>query len=233
LRGFKAVSVALLLVMLLLAEFLFFSYFPLSITYAVSRDNPWGVFTAYLVFDGWANIIVVAFSCLMTLISTSLFWPQSRFLLPSSLLVLTNLTGILAGLVWLLSPYSATVIVVIGPHGTNTYAKAGLGMSGAAFGALGFSVTLSILALVFQGRNRPWNMTGMRASLWRFGMTGFGLLTFLGVILAVPAFLPNEAELVHSVGLLTGLVSALFVGRRTLGIEKDQLLVSSGPETLN
>ena len=218
-RPFEEVSVSLLPIVLLLTEFLFFSCFPLSNAYAVSRGNPWGVFTAYLVFDGWANVIAIGFACLMTLISTSLSWPQSKFLLPSLLLVLTNATGIFASLVWLVSSYSATVIVVVAPNRTNIYAKAGLGMSGAAFGALGFSVTLSLLALVFQARNRPCNTTGARALLWRFGMTGFGLLTLLGVILSVPAFFPNEAELVHVVGLLTGVVGALSAGWSARGIE--------------
>jgi hypothetical protein len=50
-------------------------------------------------------------------------------------------------------------------------------------------------------------------------MTGFGLLTLLGVILSVPAFFPNEAELVHVVGLLTGVVGALSAGWSARGIE--------------
>jgi hypothetical protein len=212
--------------MLLLAEFLFFSHFPLSDAYAVSRSNPWGVFTAYLVFDSWTNVIVIAFACFMTLISAWLSWPQSKFLLLGLLLVLTNATGILASLIWLVSPYSATVIQVIGPNETNTYEYAACGMSGAAFGALGFSVILSIFAMVSQTRNRPSNMAGMRSFLWRLGMTGFGFLTLLGAISAVSAFSPGGAEFVHVVALLIGLVGALVVSWRTLDFRKNRQTVS-------
>jgi len=213
LKRIIAISISILVIVLVLTEFLVFSYFPLSNAYAVSRSNPWGVFTAFLVFDGWVNVITVGFACCMTLVSTALLWPWSRFLLPSLLLVLTNAAGMFSSLVWLASPYSASVIEVVGPNQIYIYKHSGEGMSGAAYGALGVAFILSLLALVFQTRSRPWELTGTRLFGWRLGMIGFGLLILLEATIAISAFSPSGSGLVHTVALFTGLLRALGVCR--------------------
>ena len=119
-------------VWVLVAEFVILSVFPLSDSYADIKSNPMGILTSYLIFDGWGNIFILVLSTLTFLLAIAFVGAYWRGRLAVTYLVATNLSGVIAGLVYYESVYSF---------------QTGGGMSAATFGALASSLGLGVVAL--------------------------------------------------------------------------------------
>jgi hypothetical protein len=143
--------------LVLLVEFLGLSFYPLlpytgpnvhlavftvtlenSSRWIITRDNPAGQLTAFLVFDGWTNVENLLLALLTVVASLAWLPLAGRKYLSWSFLAATNLAGLA----------SPSMVYLFPPSNFGSW-----GMSAATFGALGFAVVCSGFILRFAFAN--------------------------------------------------------------------------------
>jgi hypothetical protein len=178
-------------VWVLIAEFVILSVFPLPDSYADIKSNPTGIMTSYLIFDGWGNIFTLAWSTLTFLLAVAFVGTYWRGRLAVTYLVATNLSGVIAGLVYYESVYSF---------------QTGGGMSAATFGALALSLGLGVVALAN-------SYSVFHKDVYLQNIRFYALLVFLifGVYLISDAFTGFVGKpgslLIHESGILVGFLA--------------------------
>lgn len=209
-RTVTVTMLALLVVALVLIEYLSLSFYPLPYTYGVSRDHPLGLFTASLVFDGWGNLSFLTLATLLMLVSVPLLPNRRRLLLSTSFLIVVNIAGPIANLVYLASPDSAISVRFVGFREVLVEPVA-LGMSISAYAALAFSIVIGVL-VIFRGFPRNSEQgRGKRLVFWRLGISLSVLLVLVSASQVVTAFLPSQVTTYHVIGFLVGLAGALIL----------------------
>ncbi len=122
-------------------EFLFLSIFRLPVQFGVSVANPLGLLTANLVFDDWWNLLILGFAVCTIMLSAVHMANVPRAMLPTAFFAAANMSGMLASLVWLISPFARSYYdmakgVIVLP--------VAVGMSASVFGAASFALVFGI-----------------------------------------------------------------------------------------
>lgn len=191
-------------------EFLVLSIFRLPSAFEVSVVNPLGILTANLVFDDWWNVVIIAFAVCTVVFSVPHVAEGPRALTPAAFLVATNVSGVVASLVWLVSPFARSYY---DPAKGLIVLPVDVGMSASAFGAASFALFLGVFVHVRLFRR--YGKSAYRRTQLFWVLLYFSVVSsiFVGSALFYsPAILISHAAGIGS-GLAMGYLATRWIGR--------------------
>lgn len=196
---------------LLLAEFYWFSFYPLLpysgptpstphfvVTYAnasqwdITLRNPLGQLTSFLVFDGWNNIWNLMFGVVTVVIFYRSLARNSGWRVSGGLFLVTNLAGLLAPTAiyaWPTSPFASW------------------GLSSATFAPIGYAAAESLFVFVVETRQMSKGSEFSRLILY----LSFGWFLFSAGLMTFAANSNPIVESVHATSIGIGLLGGMLV----------------------